>query len=103
MKGGAGDLRYEAVSGLGRMDILLTYKGRKYIIETKVNHRNIDRTLKQGIAQVSEKYLASESVGEGYLVIFDPATPVGGVCELQYHPAGTKRVTAFIIGIGRSD
>ncbi|MCP4146634.1 MAG: hypothetical protein GY757_02690, partial [bacterium] len=36
-KGGDGDVRYEVYSGLGRMDILLTYKGKKYIIETKVN------------------------------------------------------------------
>jgi hypothetical protein len=103
VRGGAGDLRYEAVSGLGIMDILLTFKGRKYIIETKVNHRDIDRTLNRGIAQVSEKYLASESVEEGYLVIFDPRTPVGGMCEPRYHTTGNKKVTAFIIGIGPSD
>ncbi|MCX6581745.1 MAG: hypothetical protein NT166_16370, partial [Candidatus Aminicenantes bacterium] len=36
-KGGEGELRYEVPSGLGRMDIFLSYKGKKYIIETKVN------------------------------------------------------------------
>jgi hypothetical protein len=39
VKGGKGDLRYEVLSGLGRMDIFLTYKARKYIIETKLNRQ----------------------------------------------------------------
>lgn len=40
VKGEQSDLRYEVLSGLGRMDILLTYKGEKYIIETKVNFQD---------------------------------------------------------------
>jgi hypothetical protein len=101
VKGGDGDLRYEAISGLGRMDIILNYKGRKYIIETKVNHRKLTRTLNQGITQVSRKYLATEAADEGYLVIFDTKTPVGEECEPQHHQAEEKKVTSFIIGIGR--
>ncbi|UCH92385.1 MAG: AAA-like domain-containing protein [Candidatus Aminicenantes bacterium] len=103
VKGGDGDLRYEAISGLGRMDIILNYKGRKYIIETKVNHRKLTRTLNQGITQVSKTYLATEAADEGYLVIFDTKTPVGEECEPRYHQAEEKKVTSFIIGIGRSD
>ena len=78
VRGGAGELRYEVLSGLGRMDVLLTYKGRKYIIETKINRRNLTRTLNDGITQVSRKYLASESAHEGYLIIFDTKTLVDG-------------------------
>ncbi|MDQ1351922.1 MAG: hypothetical protein QG657_2228, partial [Acidobacteriota bacterium] len=60
VKGGGGELRYEVKSGLGIMDIMLTYKEYKYIIETKVNRQsNITRMLSQGIAQVAGKYLAS--------------------------------------------
>jgi hypothetical protein len=103
VKGGEGDLRYEVPSGLGRMDILLTYKGRKYIIETKVNRQNLTHTLNQGITQVSEKYLASEHYHGGYLVIYDTKTPVGAGCEPQYHQVKDKKVTGFIIGIGRND
>jgi len=101
VKGGEGELRYEVTSGLGRMDILLTYKGKKYIIETKMNRGNLTRTLNDGLTQVSGKYLASEAAHEGYLVIFDPRTPVGGECEPRDHEIGGKKVTAFIIGIGR--
>jgi hypothetical protein len=76
VRGGAGELRYEVPSGVGRMDIILTYIGKKYIIETKINRYNLTRTIQDGITQVSGKYLASESVEEGYLVIFDIKTQI---------------------------
>lgn len=101
VRGGAGELRYEVPSGFGRMDIILIYKGRKYIIETKINRHNLTRTLNNGIAQVSGKYLASESVDEGYLVIFDIKKQIGEECEPQQHQVGGKRVTSFTIGIAR--
>ncbi|UCH93612.1 MAG: AAA-like domain-containing protein, partial [Candidatus Aminicenantes bacterium] len=101
VRGGVGELRYEIPSGFGRMDIILTYKGRKYIIETKINRHNLTRTLKDGITQVAEKYLASESVEEGCLVIFDIKTQIGEECEPQLHQAGDKKVTSFTIGIGQ--
>jgi hypothetical protein len=101
VKGGAGDLRYETPSGLGRMDIMLNYKGRRYIIETKVNHQDdITWILQQGIRQAAQKYLATESTAEGYLVIFDTKTHVGAVCKPQDHHEEDKKVTSFIIGIG---
>lgn len=100
---GEGELRYEVTSGLGIMDVLLTYRGRKYIIETKVNHHNIERTLSRGITQVSKKYLSSESMNEGYLVIFDVKTPVGEECNPREHRDGGKMIRSFNIGIGRSE
>ncbi|UCH98302.1 MAG: AAA-like domain-containing protein [Candidatus Aminicenantes bacterium] len=101
VRGGAGELRYEVPSGVGRMDIILIYKGKKYIIETKINLYNLTRTIEDGINQLSDKYLASESVEEGYLVIFDIKTQIGEECEPQQHQAGDKKVTSFTIGIGR--
>ena len=101
-KGGEGELRHEVKSGFGIMDILLIYKGRKYIIETKVNRqKDISRTLNQGIEQVAKRYLASEFCHEGYLVLFDTKTPVGETHEPRRHPVGDKKVIGFIIGIGR--
>jgi hypothetical protein len=81
VRGGAGELRYEVLSWVGRMDIILTYKGKKYIIETKINRHNLTRTIEDGITQVSGKYLASESVEDSYLVIFDIKTQIGEECE----------------------
>ena len=101
VRGGAGELRYEVLSGLGRLDVLLTYKSRKYIIETKINRRKLTRTLKDGITQLSMKYLASESAHEGYLIVFDTKTPVGEDCEPQYHEVGNKRITSFNIAFGK--
>ncbi len=102
VKGGGGELRYEAKSGLGVMDILLSYKGLKYIIETKVNHyKNIARLRQRGIDQLAGKYMASESWHEGYLVIFDTQTPVGKSGKPKDYPAGNKTITVIIIGIGR--
>jgi hypothetical protein len=103
VRGEEGDLRYEVRSGLGRMDILLTYKGKKYIIETKVNrHDDVTGIINEGIFQLSTRYLATESTTEGYLVVFDTRTHVGAVCKPRYHEAGDKKVTSFTIGIGRN-
>jgi hypothetical protein len=102
VRGGEGELHYEVRSGLGRMDIFLTYKGKKYIIETKVNrHDDINGIIEEGILQLSSKYLASEKTTEGYLVIYDTKTPVGAVCEPQVHQWGDKKVHSFTIGIGK--
>jgi hypothetical protein len=103
IKNGEGELRYEVVTGLGRMDIFLTYKGNKYIIETKVNRYDIAVLLEEGITQVAGKYLAPEGATAGYLVVFDTRTPVGATCKPHYHNKGDRKVTSFIIGIGRDD
>jgi hypothetical protein len=83
------------------MDILLTYKGRKYIIETKVNRYDINAILEEGITQLSGKYLATEAFAEGYLVVFDTRVPVGAGCKPQEHQVGDYTVTSFNISIGR--
>lgn len=102
VKNGDGEVRYEVISGLGRMDILISYKGRKYIIETKVNRGDdINEVLDAGITQVCEKYLATEAVLEGYLVIFDTRTRVGSPCKKQVHQDGKYKITSFNIAIGR--
>ncbi|MCX6583343.1 MAG: hypothetical protein NT166_24465 [Candidatus Aminicenantes bacterium] len=84
------------------MDIFLSYKGKKYIIETKVNrYDELNVILEEGITQVSGKYLPSESVTEGYLVVFDAQKRVGTACKPEYYQVGDKKVTGFIIAIGR--
>ncbi|MCP4153537.1 MAG: hypothetical protein GY757_37765 [bacterium] len=99
-----GELRYEVPSGLGRMDIILNFKNRKYIIETKVNHQHsCNRILEEGITQLSEKYLATENSGNGYLVVFDAKTTAGTECKRQKHISNGKEITSFIIGIGQRE
>jgi hypothetical protein len=104
IKSGEGELRCEISTGLGRMDILISFQGKKYIIETKVNRNDdISMVLKEGILQLTRKYLATEAVGEGYLVIFDTRLPVGVSCKPQYHLVEDKKVTSFTIAIGRDN
>jgi hypothetical protein len=47
------------------------------------------------------KYLPTESIDEGYLVVFDTQKRVGAECKPEYYPVGDRRVTGFIIAIGR--
>ncbi|MCP4215952.1 MAG: ATP-binding protein [bacterium] len=102
VSGGNGELHYELCSGLGRMDMMLTYKGRKYIIETKVNrYSDITKITHAGIAQLAQKYLATESTHEGYLVIFDTKRTVGTGCEPQYHKSGDKKIISLVVPIGK--
>jgi hypothetical protein len=85
------------------MDILLTYKQKKYIIETKVNrYADMEGTIEEGIQQLTLKYIASEEVESSFLVIFDVQTPVGTPCKPQIHKKEEKKVTIFNIGIGKT-
>jgi len=102
--GSEGSLQYEVNTGLGRMDILISYKGIKYIIETKVNHLDdISIIRTDGVRQLARKYLATEMVAEGFLVIFDTHTQTGASCKPSYLYEGNKKVTSFTIGIGRNE
>jgi len=80
---GTGELYYESRTGLGIMDIMLTYKSNKYIIETKV--KRYRGTVDEALEQLAEKYLLPERVSHGYIVIFDPTTRVGELCTPQKH------------------
>jgi hypothetical protein len=100
VEGGKGDLRYEMPTGLGRMDIFLTYRERKYIIETKINRANINKTIARAVEQLGEKYLLTEKAEEGYVVVFDVKTKVGEVRTPQKQVVEGKEVLIFEIGIG---
>ena len=64
-------------------------------------YEDINHILEEGIAQLSGKYLATEAVDEGYLVIFDTRTPVGAGCKPHVHQVKDYTVTSFKIAIGR--
>ena len=98
---GKGELSFEVSTGLGRIDILLTYQGRKYIVETKINRSSFERTAEKAIDQLCGKYLLTERANEGYIVIFDPKTTVGELCTPQERLAQGKKILIFNIGIGR--
>ena len=99
VQGGQGELRYEIPTGPGRMDILLTYRGHKYIIETKLNRSKLQTTLEKALDQISRKYLLTERVHEGYLVLFDLKTTVGEHYDPQRSLIRGKEIVSFLIGI----
>ena len=101
VEGGKGELRYEMPSGLGRIDILLIYHGHKYIIETKINRSNLNKTVEKAIDQLCSKYLLTERANEGYLVVFDLKTMVGELCTPEKRIVRGKEILSFNIGIGR--
>jgi hypothetical protein len=101
VEGGKGELRFETPTGLGRMDILLTYGGRKYIVETKINRSNIEKTLDRAIDQLCEKYLLTEQSDEGCVVVFDIKTKTGELCTPRRREVAGKQLLIFNIAIGR--
>ncbi|CAB1065974.1 hypothetical protein D1BOALGB6SA_10773 [Olavius sp. associated proteobacterium Delta 1] len=101
VEGGKGGLGFETPTGLGRMDILLPYKGRKYIVETKINRSNIEKTVEKAIDQVGEKYLVTEQSDEGCVVVFDIKTKTGELCTPRRREIAGKQVLIFNIATGR--
>ncbi len=98
---GRGSLRYELPTGLGRMDILLKYRRRKYIVETKINHGRLEKTIERAVDQVASRYLATERTDEGYVVVFDPKSVVGEVADPERREVAGRQVSVLVIGIGR--
>lgn len=70
-----GDLFTEVDSGNGRLDLIVVYRGHRYIVETKVwrGQRKFDAGLDQ-----LEGYLETEGQSEGYYVIFHARPNVYG-------------------------
>ena len=100
VEGDRGELRHEIASGAGRMDILLTYRGRKYILETKINRSRLSRTIDLAVDQVATKYLSTEQADEGYIVVFDPKRQVGEVSEPEQRVVGGRKLSIFVVAIG---
>ena len=63
-----GEIHPEVEIGGGRVDLLLTYKGKKYIVEIKVDVT--PRKYEEGKRQLIE-YMGRSGLKEGWYVIFD--------------------------------
>ena len=63
-----GFMSFEVETGRGRMDLLITHNGRKYIVETKIWRGDI--RYQAGKKQLAT-YLKLEGVDQGYYVVFD--------------------------------
>jgi hypothetical protein len=101
VKGGGGELRHEADRGRGRLDIIMTFKGRGYFIVTKVNYGNLTSTISRGMRQFIDKYHKPRFTRKGYLVVFDFNTPLGKKSLPRYRNTEDEGITGIIIGIGK--
>ena len=63
-----GVMYMEVPTGRGRMDLIIFHNQKKYVIETKIWRS--DRYYTEGKQQLAA-YLSTESVAEGYYIVFD--------------------------------
>ncbi|MEN8220276.1 MAG: AAA-like domain-containing protein [Pseudomonadota bacterium] len=70
-----GDLFTEIDSGEGRMDLIVVYRGHRYVVETKMWYGQAK--FDQGVEQL-EAYLETEGASVGYLVVFHARPNVYG-------------------------
>jgi len=84
-----GDLFTEVDSGDGRMDLLVVYQGHRYVIETKIWRGQA--AFDKGLTQLAG-YLETESVEQGYYVIFHARPNVYG--KLTYDELEFDKVEA---------
>jgi hypothetical protein len=70
-----GDLFTEINSGEGRMDLIVVYRGHRYVVETKMWYGQAK--FDEGVEQL-EGYLETEGVSVGYLVVFHARPNVYG-------------------------
>ena len=65
---GGGTIQREYALGRGRVDLLVTWKLQRIVIELKVNHH--ESTLSDGLEQTA-RYMDTSQVKEGHLMIFN--------------------------------
>jgi len=83
----------EVPSGRGRTDILILFRGKKYIIETKIfSHLSY---FEKGKRQLAE-YVNSEGLAEGYYVVFSSKHGKDDVLEQEEMVDGKRIITRII-------
>jgi hypothetical protein len=65
---GGGTIHREYALGKKRVDLLVTWKGQRYVIELKIKYG--EDTLSKGLEQTTH-YMSTSAATEGHLVIFD--------------------------------
>lgn len=96
-----GDLFTEVDSGDGRLDLIVVYRGHRYVIETKIWRGPAE--FDSGLAQLAD-YLTTEGETCGYYVIFHARPNVYGQLaheELEFEKmeAG-KQIYVYLVRLG---
>ena len=96
-----GDLFSEVDSGTGRLDLIVVYRGHRYIIETKIWRGPAE--FDHGLTQLVD-YLTTEGETRGYYVIFHARPTVYGQLaytdlEFERTEAG-KQIYVYLVRLG---
>ena len=71
---GGGYVEREYGLGRGRVDLLIVWpqggRKRRFVVECKVVHKGLERTIREGVAQ-TVRYLERSAAESGHLVVFD--------------------------------
>lgn len=95
-----GDLFTEIDSGEGRMDLIVIYRGHRYVIETKIWYGQAK--FDQGVEQL-EDYLETEGTKVGYLVVFHARPNVYGKLtheQLEFVLERKKNIYVYFVRLG---
>ncbi len=84
----------EVQSGEGRIDVVCCYGAQKEVVELKLWYgaRRYDEGLEQLV-----KYLESESLNHGYLIVFDRRKVKRKSYTRREHMVGGKRIQAWVV------
>ncbi len=91
----------EVPSGPGRLDLIVVYQGRRYVVETKIWRGKAE--FDKGVQQLAT-YLETEGTEEGYFVVFHARPNVygklpGEQLEFTLTTAG-KTIHVYLVRIG---
>jgi RecB family endonuclease NucS len=84
----------EVQSGEGRIDVLCCYKQQKEVVELKLWHG--ERRDEEGLEQLT-KYLDSEGLDHGYLVVFDRREVSPKEYDFSEHQVAGKKIQAWVV------
>jgi hypothetical protein len=84
----------EVQSGEGRIDVLCCYKKQKEVVELKLWYG--ERRYEAGLNQLA-KYLGNESLGHGYLVVFDRREAASKEYSFKEHKVSGKKILAWVV------
>ncbi|MFZ4661508.1 MAG: AAA-like domain-containing protein [Caldilineaceae bacterium] len=96
-----GDLFTEVDSGDGRLDLIVVYRGQRYIVETKIWRGPVE--FDNGLAQLAA-YLTTEGETRGYYVVFHARPNVYGQLaqeELEFQKTqADKVIDVYLVRLG---
>jgi len=84
----------EVQSGEGRIDVICCYKNQKEVVELKLWYG--ERKYEDGLEQLA-RYLESESLARGYLVVFDRRDNAAKDYAFSEHEVAGKKIQAWVV------